>query len=188
MSALKTGITRRQCLITTSATAFITGVSFFKTAPASYWKIKERRIQLHNLWTDQYLDLCYWKDGVYLKDSMSSFNYLLRDWRTGEIGDIFRGVFDQLFWLNKALNNTYPFEVVSGFRSISTNKVLQTINEGVAKNSLHTYGMAIDIRIKTFTVEQIWEVATSMGIGGAGLYNSSQFVHLDVGPARSWSA
>ena len=186
MSALKTGITRRQCLITTSATAFITGVSFFKTAPASYWKIKERRLQLLNLWTDQYLDLCYWKDGVYLKEAISSFNYLLRDWRTGEIGDIFRGVFDQLFWLQEALNSAYPFEVVSGFRSISTNKMLQTSNEGVATNSLHTYGMAIDIKMESFSVEQIWKTATLMEMGGAGLYNSSKFVHLDVGPARSW--
>ena len=86
---------------------------------------------------------------------ISSFNYLLRDWRTGEIGDIFRGVFDQLFWLHRALDSTFPFEVVSGFRSISTNKMLETSNEGVAKNSLHTYGMAIDIKMKNFIYKMI---------------------------------
>ena len=117
MSPLKTGFTRRQCLTATGVAAFITGVSLFETAPAGYWKIKERRLNLYNLWTDQYMNLCYWKDGVYLKNSISSFNYLLRDWRTGEEGDIFRGVFDQLFWLQKALNSTTPFQVVSGFRS-----------------------------------------------------------------------
>lgn len=155
-------------------------------AMAGYWQIKERKIALHNLWTEEYLDLTYWRDGTYLAGPLADFDYLLRDWRSGEVGEIFRGVFDQLFWLGRALGRDAPFGVISGFRSESTNQMLNATSEGVATNSLHTYGMAIDIRMEGLAGEGIWRQAVALGMGGAGLYRSSDFVHLDVGPVRSW--
>ena len=153
---------------------------------ASYWQVKERKIALHNLWTEEYLDLTYWRDGDYLADPLADFDYLLRDWRSGEVGEIFRTVFDQLFWLKRALGGDAPFGIISGFRSESTNQMLNATSEGVATNSLHTYGMAIDIRMEGLAGEGIWRQAVELGMGGAGLYRSSDFVHLDVGPVRSW--
>ena len=64
--------------------------------------------------------------------------------------------------------------------------MLNATSEGVATNSLHTYGMAIDIRMEGLAGEGIWRQAVELGMGGAGLYRSSDFVHLDVGPIRSW--
>ena len=153
---------------------------------AGYWQVKERKIALHNLWTEEYLDLTYWRDGDYLADPLADFDYLLRDWRSGEVGEIFRTVFDQLFWLKRALGGDTPFGIISGFRSESTNQMLNATSEGVATNSLHTYGMAIDIRMEGLAGEGIWRQAVELGMGGAGLYRSSDFVHLDVGPIRSW--
>lgn len=155
-------------------------------AGAGYWRFKERKIALHNLWTEEYLDLTYWRDGDYLTDPLADLDYLLRDWRSGQIGEMFRGVFDQLFWLGQALGGETTFGVISGFRSVETNEMLKKASEGVANNSLHTYGMAIDVRVPGAPVEYVWRTALDLGMGGCGLYRSSDFVHLDVGPVRSW--
>jgi uncharacterized protein YcbK (DUF882 family) len=155
-------------------------------AAASYWKFKERKLALHNLWTEEYLDLVYWREGRYLPGTLADFDYLMRDRRTGQTGEIFRSVFDQLFWLNQALGSDASFGVISGFRSESSNKLLRESSEGVAKNSLHTYGMAIDIRMKGVPETKLWQTAIELGMGGAGLYRRSEFVHLDVGPVRVW--
>jgi uncharacterized protein YcbK (DUF882 family) len=47
--------------------------------------------------------------------------------------------------------------------------------------------MAIDVRIEGAAGERIWKGAVELGMGGAGLYRSSNFVHLDVGPVRAWA-
>jgi uncharacterized protein YcbK (DUF882 family) len=46
--------------------------------------------------------------------------------------------------------------------------------------------MAIDIRMKGVPETKLWQTAIELGMGGAGLYRRSEFVHLDVGPVRVW--
>ncbi len=179
--------TRRQVII---GAAGLCSAAAVGTRPrcgnAGYWQIKERKIALHNLWTEEYLDLTYWRDGAYLAEPLTDFDYLLRDRRTNQIGNIFRSVFDQLFWLSQALGGETAFGVISGFRSLKTNEMLNKTSEGVATNSLHTYGMAIDVRVPGIASARVWRIAAELSMGGVGLYRSSDFVHLDVGPVRSW--
>ena len=78
------------------------------------------------------------------------------------------------------------FEVLSGFRSEKTNSWLSNQNEGVSINSLHTLGMAIDIRHNKITSSDLFDVASRLRLGGSGYYNDSNFVHIDVGPIRTW--
>lgn len=157
-------------------------------AVAGYWQANERRIALHNLWNDEFLDAIYWREGQYDPGTLADLDYLLRDRRTEEVEDMFYGLFDQLFWLQRALTLDAPFQVISGFRSEATNRWLKRHNEGVATNSLHTLGMAIDVRIDGFASEQVWRAAVELNMGGAGFYRESNFVHLDAGPARNWVA
>jgi uncharacterized protein YcbK (DUF882 family) len=184
---IQSGPTRRQFLAFAGAGAAIAGGAAPGRAMAGYWRVTERKIALHNPWSEEYLDLAYWRDGRYLPGPLADFDYLLRDKRSGEVGEMFRGVFDQLFWLGRALGGDAPFGIVSGFRSISTNNMLRAHSEGVARNSLHTHGMAIDVRMAGVAEERIWQTAKELGLGGAGLYRRSSFVHLDVGPVRSWN-
>ncbi len=182
--------TRRQILTGAAGLGVALGAGGIlpQQAMAGYWRIKERKIALHNLWTEEYLDLTYWRDGEYLATPLADFDYLLRDRRSGQIGEMFRGVFDQLFWLSQALGGEATFGIISGFRSVTTNEMLNKTSEGVATNSLHTYGMAIDVRVDGVAGEQVWQTAVGLGMGGVGLYRASKFVHLDVGPVRSWGA
>ena len=58
---------------------------------------------------------------------------------------------------------------------------------GVAKKSQHIQARAIDIRVPGVETRQLRDVALSLHRGGVGYYPVSQFVHVDVGPVRTWS-
>ena len=146
----------------------------------------ERRVPIRNLWTDERRDLVYWRDGTYDRHALEAYSYLFRDRRNGEVEPIFYGVLDQLFFLWKALERPARIDLVSGYRSAGTNAFLRATSGGVARNSLHTIGMAADVRVPGLATEAVWRAAVDLRRGGAGLYRGSDFVHLDVGPVRSW--
>jgi uncharacterized protein YcbK (DUF882 family) len=70
----------------------------------------------------------------------------LRDHRTDQIKGIDKELLDLLFSLRTELNTNQPFHIISGYRSPQTNVFLHKISSGVAENSLHLIGKAIDIR------------------------------------------
>ena len=146
----------------------------------------ERRVPIRNLWTDERRDLVYWRDGTYDRHALEAYSYLFRDRRNGEVEPIFYGVLDQLFFLWKALERPARIDLVSGYRSARTNAWLRASGRGVARNSLHTVGMAADIRVPGIASEAVWRQAVDLRRGGVGLYRASDFVHIDVGPVRSW--
>ena len=146
----------------------------------------ERRVPIRNLWTGERRDLVYWRDGDYDRHALDAYSHLLRDRRNGEVEPIFYGVLDQLFFLWKALGKPARIDLVSGYRSAGTNARLSATTEGVARSSLHTIGMAVDIRVPGLATEAVWRQAVDLRRGGVGLYRGSDFVHLDVGPVRSW--
>ncbi len=47
-------------------------------------------------------------------------------------------------------------------------------------------GMAIDIRMADVDLANLHRAALGLAAGGVGYYPSSDFVHVDVGPVRSW--
>ena len=152
----------------------------------TYLEDAERRVPIRNLWTGERRDLVYWRGGTYDRRALGAYSYLLRDRRNGEVEPIFYGVLDQLFFLWKALGRPAAIDLVSGYRSAGTNAWLRATSGGVARSSLHTIGMAADIRVPGLASEAVWRAAVDLRRGGAGLYRRSDFVHVDVGPVRSW--
>ncbi|MFA7667652.1 MAG: DUF882 domain-containing protein, partial [Burkholderiaceae bacterium] len=59
-------------------------------------------------------------------------------------------------------------------------------SSGVARNSFHMSGRAIDIRLPGVSLARVREAALSMQAGGVGYYPKSGFIHLDTGPVRRW--
>jgi uncharacterized protein YcbK (DUF882 family) len=64
--------------------------------------------------------------------------------------------------------------------------MLRSRSGGVAKNSLHLIGKAIDISIPGKAISDLRNVAMALQSGGVGYYPKSGFVHVDVGRVRYW--
>src|SRR5690606_24841248 len=67
---------------------------------------------------------------------------------------------------------------------------LRAQSTGVAQNSQHMYGNAIDIQIPGVDLTTLRNIALRMQIGGVGFYPTSgwPFVHIDTGSVRHWPA
>lgn len=171
---------RRQLLA--GMTAAFAAVPF---VPA-FAQSESRALTFNNLHTGEKLTTEYWVQGNYLPDALTSINYLLRDFRNGEVHVIEPKLLDLLYVLNGKLATSAPFEVISGYRSPATNAMLRTEHSGVAAKSLHMQGMAIDIRVADRSLETLHDTALGLRAGGVGYYPQADFVHVDVGRVRRW--
>ena len=111
---------------------------------------------------------------------------MLRDFRNGQTHAIDPRLLDLLDALSARVETRSPFHVISGFRSPQTNAMLRRRSSGVAHDSLHMKGLAIDIRLADVDLPRLHKAALSLQGGGVGYYPSSDFVHVDVGPVRRW--
>jgi len=147
----------------------------------------ERSLSLHNTHTGESLNTVYWAHGDYLSGALDDLNYILRDHRTEEIKPIDTQLLDLLHALSETLCTRQPFHVISGYRSQATNDFLRTRGRGVARNSLHIQGKAMDIRLPGCDLSVLRESAMGLRGGGVGYYPRSGFVHVDIGRLKYWS-
>jgi uncharacterized protein YcbK (DUF882 family) len=143
-------------------------------------------LAFQNMHTGDQLNLTYFEQGRYIKDALHEINHLFRDYHDGTVHPIDTALLDQLYDLKHTLEVRKPFHIVSGYRSPTTNADLRKHSDGVAKNSLHMEGRAIDIRIEGLDTRRIRNAALAMQRGGVGYYERSDFVHLDTGTVRTW--
>lgn len=140
--------------------------------------------------TAEKLAIEYCCDGRYDQAALDKLNYLLRDFRSGEVHPIDPKLFDLLHELAANLGaDGEAFHVISGFRSPVTNAMLRQRggpSTGVATRSLHMVGKAIDIRLPGVKLKELRETAAALKRGGVGYYPASNFVHVDTGRVRYW--
>lgn len=149
------------------------------------WATAARSISFYHTHTGERLSVVYFEGGDYVPEALVSLNTLLRDFRTGDVSSIDARLFDTLHALNLACGPG-TFEIISAFRSLQTNSMLHARSNGVATNSLHTQGRAIDVRLAGRSTRQLRDAALALAQGGVGYYASSDFVHLDTGRFRAW--
>ncbi len=146
----------------------------------------EKSLSFYNTHTGEKMKTVYWSEGTYLPQSLTEINHILRDYRTGEVKEIDRSLLDLLFSLGQKLESSGPFHIISGYRSAKTNLLLSILSGGVAKNSMHIEGKAIDIRLPGHDLKTLQRAALDLKSGGVGYYPLSDFVHVDVGRVRHW--
>ncbi len=146
----------------------------------------KKRISLRNLHTGEELDLEFFRDGGYVADAMTAIEHVLRDFRNGELHPIDPSLMDYLHQVAGALGVDPQFSVISGYRSPQTNAELRAHSSGVARNSLHMQGRAIDVRLAGIDCAGLAARAQLLRRGGVGFYRASDFVHLDTGASRIW--
>jgi len=149
-------------------------------ATGGQWKL-----DLHHSHTGEAFDGVYRVGDRYLPEAFERLNYMMRDFRTGEIFPMDPRVLD-LISMVQAKTGNRKLEVLSGYRSPKTNAMLRRVGTGVAKNSYHMYGQAIDIRAWGYSSSRLRNLARSFRVGGVGYYPKSNFVHVDTGKIRSW--
>lgn len=145
-----------------------------------------RALKFEHTHTGEKLLVEYAQGDRYLPDALATVNHFLRDFRTGDVHAIDKDLLDLLHRLTSLTDTTRPFEVISGYRSPTTNAMLRSRSEGVAAHSLHMEGMAIDIRLTDVPLPKLRAAALFAARGGVGYYPSSNFVHVDTGRVRRW--
>jgi uncharacterized protein YcbK (DUF882 family) len=146
----------------------------------------ERAISLYNMHTGESVKTVFWADGVYVDDGMNEINRLLRDYRTEDVIPIDPRLIETLYRLRRKVGVRRPYHVFSGYRSPLTNAILRKSDSGVAKNSYHMRGMAVDMFLPKVELRTLHHAALALRAGGVGYYPKPGFVHLDSGRVRAW--
>ncbi len=177
---------RRGFLIGTAAVAAATAL------PVVYATSRKkargvRALSLTNVHTGEKTRVDYWINGRYQPEALAEIDVILRDHRDNEVCSIDTRLIDLLYNVNQKTicNSAKCFEILSGYRSPKTNRMLRRRGSRVAKNSLHMSGKAIDIKLPGVGNSNLFNAATAQRGGGVGYYGSS-FVHMDVGKVRTW--
>jgi uncharacterized protein YcbK (DUF882 family) len=169
-----------------TAAALVPGRAQAATAAS---KRPERVLSLFHTHTGERLKIAYCCDGVYQPEALTQLNHLLRDFRVDLEKPIDPTLFDLLHELNGTLETEQPYHIISGYRSPQTNSMLRErggSHTGVATQSLHMVGKAMDIRVPGVKLDHLRTAAASLKLGGVGFYPSSNFVHVDTGRVRYW--
>ena len=74
-----------------------------------------------------------------------------------------------------------PVIITSGYRCPRHNKEV-----GGTENSYHTQGLAVDIVVDGYSLDELEAIARAVGFRGIGVYKIANFMHLDLGPVRRW--
>ena len=120
-----------------------------------------------------------------ITQAMADLSEFLRDHHSGEKIALDVGVLDFLATVMDAVGVTHA-TVLSAYRTRETNAMLARTTFGVADNSQHIYGRALDIRFETRN-EEAMVFARNLKRGGVGWYPHSGFFHIDTGPVRNWT-
>ncbi len=144
------------------------------------------RVYFRNTHTGESFNGVYRVGNKYLPEAFDQITHLLRDYRNNESFPVDPRAIDILYVVQRTLGTTEPYQILSGYRSPRTNAMLARVSYGVARNSLHMTGQAIDVRLDDKSSGHIRDCATRLHAGGVGYYPKSNFVHIDSGLFRTW--
>lgn len=131
------------------------------------------------------LAVAYRTGNAYDETAMARLQLLFRDVHRNVPGPLPPLLVDVLSVLQERWGYERPLVIASGYRTPQTNASL----EGAAPASLHLRGLAADISLRGVPLADLANAALwlseRLGIMGIGLYR--RFLHLDIGPRRTWT-
>ena len=155
-------------------------------APPELDTTSPRSLSLLNVNSKEELTVTYWSDGTYHRDALNQLNHFLRDSQNNQQTEMDPLLFDVLWHTMNVTGYHGTVEVLSAYRSPQTNAWLASVSRGVARDSQHMNGNAMDIRFPGVPVFKMRQAGRALQMGGVGFYPRSGFVHLDTGPIRYW--
>jgi uncharacterized protein YcbK (DUF882 family) len=147
-----------------------------------------RTLTIYHSHTREQETITYKRFGSYDSAGLQRLNWMLRDWRRDEPTRMDPLLFDILWEAYRSSGSSAPIHVVSGYRSPGTNAMLRRRSRGVAKNSQHTAGKAIDFHLADVSMSTVRDIGIRLQNGGVGYYPraNTPWVHLDTGGVRHW--
>src|SRR5688572_25318128 len=149
------------------AAAVASATAFAATGPFGR---EIRSLTLHNTHNGEDLTVVFKRDGVYDKDGLAKLNRILRDVREDDATEMDPHLFDLVWEVYQETGATEPIQIVSGYRSPKTNAWLRKHSNGVAENSLHMKGKALDFYIPGVELAKLRAIGLRMQAGGVGFY------------------
>jgi uncharacterized protein YcbK (DUF882 family) len=150
---------------------------------------KKYEIKLAHSHTGDIVDVIYRVGDTYIPEALDQLNNFLRDTHNEEVNQYDPRTFDVLHTMLARLGKTSAaIDVLSGYRSQETNDELRASGtSNAAEHSQHIVAKAVDFRVDGVPAPLVRDAALSLNAGGVGYYPRSQFVHVDVGPVRTWT-
>ena len=147
-----------------------------------------RTISFHHVHTGEDITVTFKRNGRYDDAALKKLDWFMRDWRKEKSTRMDPHLFDLLWETYREVGATQPIDVICGYRSPETNSMLRRRSSGVAQNSNHMSGLAMDFFIPGVPLDKIRAVGLRLQRGGVGFYptSGSPFVHLDTGTIRHW--
>lgn len=148
---------------------------------------KDRILMMSNPHTGEKIRTVYWtpSDG-YIRESLHSVSHFMRDFRQNSVKPIDPALLDIVHAISLNIGSRRKFEVMSGYRSPKTNRMLSRRSRNVAKKSYHMRGKAVDFQVKNISSSSLRRIALALKAGGVGYYPGSRYIHVDTGNVRSW--
>ncbi len=156
-----------------------------KEYPVRWPAVKQKGVEtvivtLFNLHTKEILPL-YEEPGV----NSLKVDYFFRSRAFGFVTDMDPRLIETIIKIAKEFD-AEKISVISGYRSPKFNSLLAKKGRHVALKSRHMQGQAVDIRVDCAEAENVGKWLREWFDGGVGTYIKGNFVHIDVGPKRSW--
>ena len=168
---------RRDLLLATGLTLLFSGNAVAQAGG-------ERRLRLKNVHTGESFNGPYRDANGPLPDAVSDLATFLRDFHVDKTGPVDIGMLDFLADVMEATGQTGA-TVLSAYRTRKTNEKMRATTFGVAEQSQHIFGRAIDVTFDR-NLDGAEHAAIAMKRGGVGWYPRSHFIHLDSGARRTW--
>ncbi len=163
------------------------GVVSGAVAPGTRTQGVTRWVEMFNTHTSETLRVAYRSATGFVPAALERLQWVLRDHRANQSAPMDPLLFDQLATLAAAAGVEPRYQIISGYRSPHTNSALAAAGRGVARQSLHMQGKAIEVRLQGVPCNSLRDLALAAAQGGVGYYQKSDFVHLDTGRVRSWA-
>ncbi|HEY1798599.1 MAG TPA: DUF882 domain-containing protein [Stellaceae bacterium] len=144
-----------------------------------------QRIHLVNAHTNEVFDGVYRNEDGPIPSVMTDLSGFFRDFHADKTHVMDVAVLDFLASVMAASGQTSA-TILSAYRTPETNEMLSKTTFGVAENSQHLYGRALDVYFEN-DLEKAMQTARQMQRGGVGWYPHSHFMHIDSGPMRNWN-
>ncbi|WP_095198224.1 DUF882 domain-containing protein [Mesorhizobium carmichaelinearum] len=147
-----------------------------------------RALKIQHLHTGEKAEIVFKRNGRYDQAGLKKINFMLRDWRRNEPTRMDPRLLDLVWQAYRASGSTSYIHVVSAYRSPATNAMLRSRSKGVARESQHMVGRAMDFFLPDVPLKKLRDIGLKMQGGGVGYYptSGSPFIHMDVGNVRHW--